>query len=1023
MDTPVVYDTNTYSSFTEALNDGGAYINIDIRQGGTYVVTYKGLDARKYQVIKHYLQTSALGSGYAFDASGEKEVTGADYDDGVVGGTISADKLTPDDDGFELDHYGTNATPVIANISGGGVYECHVYYKRKQYELFYDLNGGVYDNKGYHTYDAVEFGKPLTSAGFIATANTTNLTMSGCDFGGWVYYKYADAVGKTSYTGLPKYTAGNMPKEAVIAVAQWRVGATTPVRLEIYRQDRTNALTGTNFDDLAVANTDKTYLLQKSMDISAVVNTVERKEALLNASTHSALLSAVNGYSNAIAGLDGANGQEMARLLTGKETQYYFTDAATTNANLAWNTIHPRIENGTLVVRLYYDRRVITTQLRYENASNVDAAVRDWNTAWTNSAGDLRIRANTYTYYNYYYGYYTGRMIEMKGLYGAHFDEPPYVWTDELAFRIGNSGNSYKRHLENFNDESGSIGDDMNASDRTQWFFTCTSINGDSELKIHLETLDGSGTEKTFNGSSYKFSDTANYIYKQSNTMGNYFMAGTYHGYTLWARSKDGGNTLDAAEDSTEEIKHSYSYGDANEFYFIRKSGLKIDFDTMSIVTNATDYTNLKFGQTVDLPTETQVTRKNDNGKYSFGGWYLTSDCSGNPVTRFTMDDHDAQVFAKWIPKDISITYHPQYPDTTDHPTTTYTQTTKFSQATGELKNLTASDNGRISTNNGVIYYTYTPAGDDHASVYRFDGWWRKDANEKYTVRLTGNEVLYDNNTDVYARWTQVEGYAYLKYRCIMVDNTSIEHTEMSTTKILLGSPQYVYAPLVNSWGADWSGYYPTQTRVKETFTGEEPEVIFYYSKGTALRYNVSYVVTFKPIAGSAGTDEEILLKTQEYTQSVTSAKVIPPNLDGYMLTSANSNVTVDAGYINANPDGVVFTYEPDISTIRMEAKTIYGTHQSFPDILTEYVESIFGIYTDALSEYELIPMYYISDLDGNDITPGYVTKDMLTTYLANVANGTYRAKGQVRLQKNGTDVLTLWESDNYINFTMISDD
>ncbi len=1026
MDTGVVYDTNTYSSFVDALNAGEAYINIDIRQGGTYVVTYKGLDSRQYQVYKHYLKTVSSGAGYAYSDSDTDEKVEASivYDDGVVGGTISADKVTPDDDGFELAYYGTNATPVIANIPGGGVYECHVYYTRKKYELFYDLNGGVYtdlngDEYGYHTYDAVEYGKPLANAGFIATANTTNLTMSGCDFDGWTYYTYEESEEVHTY----------MPKEAVIAVAHWRISDSTPVRLEIYRQDRTNALTGTNFDDLAVANTDKTYLLQKSMDISAVVNTVERKETLLNARTHSELLSAVNGYSNAIAGLDGANGQEMARLLTGKETQYYFTDAATTNANLSWGTIRPKIENGTLVVRLYYDRRVLTVELYYGSASNRAAGTETANDiaqAQANSA-DKRIRVGSYIggytgYFNpqpYYYTY-----IAMKGLYGAHFDEPPYVWTDELWFNIGNS-NTGKRHLDSLIDENGNFGDSMNNNARTTWFFTYNSVNGNNDCKVFLEKADGTGVPYQIGGAgtAYNF-DTANpnYTFKQSANVSNTFEEGTYHGYTLWAYGLIGG-ALSSATDGT-----SYALSGANEFYFIRKTGFKILCDGTvgsaggNAVSNNTLFDNLTYGDTIALPAADTVSRTTDNNKYTFGGWYATSDCSGNALTQITMDDRDMQVFAKWIPKNITITYHPSYPDATDVGAD-MVQNTSFSQATGDLKVLSDSDNERISTVGDSVFYTYTPAGDDHASVYRFDGWWRKDANENYTVRLTGNEVLYDDNTDVYARWTQVEGYAYLKYRCIMVDDTSIEHTEMSTTKILLGSPQYVYAPLVNGWGAEWAGYYPTQTRVKETFTGEEPEVIFYYSKGTALQYSVSYKVTFRPYGETAGEAEEILLKTQEYVRSVTTAVVLSPNLNGYNLTSANASVTVDADYIAANPDGVLFAYEPDISTIRMEAKTVYGTHQSFPDILMEDVQSIFGIYTDALSEYELVPMYYISDLDGNDITPGYVTKNMLTTYLTNVANGTYRAKGQVRLQKNGTDVLTLWESDNFINFTMMSDD
>jgi hypothetical protein len=285
---------------------------------------------------------------------------------------------------------------------------------------------------------------------------------------------------------------------------------------------------------------------------------------------------------------------------------------------------------------------------------------------------------------------------------------------------------------------------------------------------------------------------------------------------------------------------------------------------------------------------------------------------------------------------------------------------------------------------------------------------------------------LYDDNTDVYARWTQVEGYAYLKYRCIMVDDTSVVHEEMSDVKILLGSPQYVYAPLVNAttWnenGHDWSGYYPMQTRVKQTFTGEEPEIVFYYSKGTALHYVVNYYVTYNPMAGTTGTQTRLLLKTQEYTQSLSSAVVIPPNLEGYVLTGPAASVTVDATYMEEHPDGVDFEYEPALSTIRMEAKTIYGTHQSFPEVLMDEVNSLFGIYPDALDGYELVPMYKIEDMDGNVLSNGFVGSDDLRDLMNDLPNGTYRAKGQVRLQLNGADVLTLWENDAYVNFTMVS--
>ncbi len=1018
VDSDISYDTGVYGSLEDALNAGGAYVTIDIRQAGTYVVTYKGLDSRRYRVDKIY-ENTANGNGFNYSAGTEKRVTGTVYDDGVVGGSIASDKLASASDMYELDRYGANATPVIGNVDG--TYVCEAYYKRKQFALFYDLNGGVYDNKGYRAYDTIENGRPLASVDFINEINTdpTKISMSGCEFAGWTYYKYSEAAGKTSYAGLDAYTQANMPQEALIAVAQWRVGAATPVRLEIYRQDRTNALVGTNFNDLTVPNENKTYLLQKSLDITSAANTVALKQQLLNTTSLTNLISTINTnqYRQRIGAIDGANGQEMVRLMSGNETQYYF-DAST--VSLPWNTIKPSLENGTLVVRLYYDRRVITMNLLYGSASNTSAAQRDWNQAWTNSASDFRIRANTYTYY---YGYRTGYMIEMKALYGTHFDEPPYVWTDELWFKIG-SKSSWMDHPDSIIDETATTGAAM-GNPKTTWNFTFDEVNsGNRTLKLYKETADVSDTPLQIDGGTHYF-DLANpdYAYPRSSSSTSWFDAGTFHGYTIKARSVDGGTLAEAADGV------HYSMSEASELYLLRKSGMKVLCDgTVATVdgnpvTNGVLFDNTFYGDVLPLPAT--ATRATDNDKYTFAGWYATSDFSGSPITQVTMDDRDMQVFAKWTPTTIHVTYHPQYPDDEDAETPIVADT-YFGTATGELKTLSTSDNARISSEGDAIYYSYTPVGEDHESKYRFDGWWRKDANGNYTVRLSGSEVLYDDNTDVYARWTQVEGYAYLKYRCIMVDDTSVVHEEMSDVKILLGSPQYVYAPLVNTatWnenGHDWSGYYPMQTRVKQTFTGEEPEIVFYYSKGTALHYVVNYYVIYNPMAGTTGTQTRLLLKTQEYTQSLSSAVVIPPNLEGYVLTGPATSVTVDATYMEEHPDGVDFEFEPALSTIRMEAKTIYGTHQSFPEVLMDEVNSLFGIYPDALDGYELVPMYKIEDMDGNVLTNGFVGSDDLRDLMNDLPNGTYRAKGQVRLQLNGADVLTLWENDAYVNFTMVS--
>lgn len=1065
-DTLIQYDS-PYTSLDAALAAGAAYVEINITTPGTYVVTYRGQGARNYQVDKYYLDTAQSESGFNYQAGQTKTVTGQEsgqvYDDGIVGSNISNDKLLPDDDGFELDFYGASHTPLIGNVGDNETYVCQAYYRRKQFEMFYDLNGGTYDDgtkKGYHPFEEVPYGMPLANVGFInqTTTGAIQLNMSGCEFGGWVYYKYAEVMAKGSYANSTAYTADNMttmPKEAMIAVAQWHIGPNTKVILEVYRQDRENDLVGTSFNDLAVPNENKTYLLQKSTDITAAIDSgannndtkVDRRQKLLDVANYNALKTLMTGtgnnnYANRIANVDAG----MYSLLTGKETQYYFTDAVTTNPLLQWATIKPEIVNGDLVLRLYYDRKVVTATLYYCDTSSSDVAKSAVNSA--NGANDKRIYGGTarYTvpYYDSWWGiirnttFNNGRYIKMKGLYGAHFDEPPYVWTDEYLFWYGNITTG-KRHLESFIDEAGSIGDAMNANSRNDWMFMAYAQNTNTQVNAYLETIDGSGNSYQRQGStdSYPFDTNNNdykYTYLQDYGTDNYFNVGNFHGYTLWAKQLDDG-ALTEAVDSTEDNRVSYSNSDYNNFYFRRKSGLKLYLNQAHYVGPGNDFASYerRYKDVIILPDESQIEPPTDPGKYTFGGWYATSDCSGNPLPKdtmsnkqvFTMDDHEAQVFAKWEPIDITLTYHPEYPDGTDN-SATFTGTAKFSRKVGALRQFTEADKQGIDVNpNGTIYYSYRPDGEDRDSIYRFDGWWRKDSvTGKYTVQVTGNEVLYDN-TDVYARWTQVDGYAYLKIRCVQVDNTSIVHEEMSDHKILLGSSQYIYAPLVNAatWnqsGGDWSGYYPTQTRVTQTFYGEEPEIVFYYSKGTALNYTVNYFVTFKPYGTTGGSDEEITLKTQGYIQSVNSAVVVPPFFDGYYLTNDVTSVPVAS---NESGKIINFYYEPDLRTIQMVAKTLYGSHQSFPEIVVDDLKSIFDLYPTALAGYELVPMYKLYDLQGNEITPNYIPASDKNRYMQNLPNGTYRALGRVYLQKDDVNLMVLWDSPNYVNFMMVNDD
>ena len=1036
-DVEVQYNTSSYGSLTEALDAGEAYIEVDISKGGTYVVPYKGKDQRNYRVIKKYLKTVSSGSSYGYSELATKTETSETYDDGVVGANIAAEKLEPEV-GFELDHYETS--PVVANVADDEVYECIVYYRRSQYELFYDLDGGTYtdtsvspaEDKGYKSYDTVDFGKPLSSVSFISNASGT-ISMSGCDFDKWVYYKYEDVAGGTDYASATPYTSANMASEALIAVAQWKVSASTPVRLEIYRQDRLNQLNS----NLVVDNANKTYLLQKALDVSSVVNTVNAKQALYGAENHSWLLSTVtNDYGTRIRNLDA----EMGRLLIGDETKNYFTDASQTNSTLSWSSIKPKIENGTLVVRLYYDRKVITTQMRYANNGNsyfysngnstsqaYRAACMDIYNAANSadprvSVSNVSVQTNNgFTVGGVTYPYYRTAYINMTALYGADFDDSVYIWTDEVRFLIGNS-NTGKRHLNSFSDTDFSIG--STATSPTAWYFRYSGLGNTSyHYYVYFESLAPTTNQKTLNGATYSFETTPAYDYTCAGNITNYFMPNANYGFTLWAYQRDG-EGINAAADGGGYAMNSKHMN----FYFLRKSSSLYYNDAHDDAThNDFAATTARYGDTVALPTN--VEHPTDPTKYSFAGWYASSAYTGDPITSITMDDHDMQVYAKWQPDPITVTYDPVYPDGSAYDLNNYKQTAYFSHSilddSENMLQLNDTYSGNIESEGGNIYYRFRPLGEDQDSLYRFDGWWRKEG-DIYTVRLNGNEVLYGDTT-VYAKWTQADGYADLTIRCIKADDTSVEYTGTPTERILLGQERYVYAPLVNaSWGSEWAGYYPTQTRIKKSFSGENPEIIFYYTKGSALTYTVNYYVTFSPYSGTTGDAQTILLKSQDYIQSAKSAVVTPISLEGYIMTNTESAITVTEDYLRTHNYEVNFYYEPDLRTISMVAKTLYGTTQSFPEVVYTDVNSIFGnaAFVDALSGYELVPMYKLFTGKGVAITSDFISTDDKEKYISDgnaesLEDGTYRAKGQVRLRKDAGDLVTIWQSNSYVNFTM----
>lgn len=1079
---PVSYDPNKYSSLAQALNtvcddagnadsEGlycGAYVEVDITEAANYVVTYMGAGNVRYIVHKKYLDTVRSDDSYDYSATGEIKETDVNGNDGTIGASIPSEKLASDKQGFSI--YKFENSPIILDTTGGNVFTCTVQYKRDTIQMYYDLDGGVYTSNatkyGYHTADGVAYNSPKAGASFISevAAGTKTLTKPGSIFDGWKYYKYNDVLSASNYSGLQEYAAANMPNEPLIAVAQWKLDANIKVRLEVYRQDRSNAM------NLAAA--DKTYLLEKSADITEMLEALWTGDNLYtvknylytseNVGTLDSYLDEIYGNKDRYSDYNNDNNakakaiKEIFELIEGEETAHYFDMVSDANT---WAKIKPQIIDGDLVLKIYYDRKIVTTVMDYDSykdgtneqiaAANTDItnAINYQNDTTNNADGHISV--TTYTYGGWFSPVTTTYIITMKALYGADLDPSKYVWTKEIMWHYGGYGGyggTDKTQITSFVDENDDFYD---ANNGTTWNFTYRGyFSGNYTSYLYTTNLDDSLT----------LVDAI-----KTNTRSFQIVKGRYYGFKLSYVSTDGQNWVAAKDEDTFTIDSNYY------FVFTRKQHNAF----FSGVADAYKYKKEKisFGQPFvlsdfPLPTDTTnpVTHPNNPTKYTFGGWYTTSTFDENSkvvdydaatqtatlVKTVTMEDHDMQFFAKWIPEDEKVTYQPNFPDgttlTDEVIASTFTQqipfaTTILNTLPGQerdvlaMPEMTIDDNRKVyaTTNTSgetEIQYSCIKDGEEEPSIYRFDRWWRKDADGNLTVKLSSTEQIYED-TEVYAKWTQTSGYADLTIHCVMADENGKVYEGADTQRIRLGQPTYVYAPLVTAaWSAngdDWTGYYPVQTRVKETFTGDSPEYTFYYTKGKGLKYTVKYVLEYT--SADDGTVLQIPFYSYDVNRTVTTDVVIPASFTGYVLKGNETRINVNADYLANNGSVITFVYKPSDAEISLASKSYYGTKESIPG-LDYSLDFFFSSYSD-LAGYSFMPVYQIYNRDGTQaITNGWITETQLASKFLDSEGsqalnpGVYRAYGALRLMKDGESQMTIWSSgSNYIYFTIAKPD
>lgn len=144
----------------------------------------------------------------------------------------------------------------------------------------------------------------------------------------------------------------------------------------------------------------------------------------------------------------------------------------------------------------------------------------------------------------------------------------------------------------------------------------------------------------------------------------------------------------------------------ANSFspYAIVTDGYRITLDpqggTLAADVPNTIVTKLDGTLKEPLPTPTKT-------GYTFGGWYLTADCTGNRVTDDAKFETNAKLYAKWTPITYTVVFHDNYrkPEKTSEQTFTYEEEKPLSYDDTKIKREYYQLDGWAETSDGEIVY------------------------------------------------------------------------------------------------------------------------------------------------------------------------------------------------------------------------------------------------------------------------------------------------------------------------------
>lgn len=450
--------------------------------------------------------------------------------------------------------------------------------------------------------------------------------------------------------------------------------------------------------------------------------------------------------------------------------------------------------DGNTVVRLYYNRNIITINFNYRG----------------------------------YYLYYGGKTETYQGLYQSPFTNSTIWENNEWLHDDTNTVLTFLTKFE-YNDYE------------TIDLYEQEHSSGTATINHYLE--DPKNTN--INNRGIYLSEPS----QTTTTMAtNFILSNKYLGYSLYQYEVCDNNTggVISSDPASDQQRIPVGNGQTLKIYYRRNTqkiilnNAVVDAGKASATNpaqpvvsseNETPYQQVLYQDTVSkLPGKDAVTRPAGvSSEAVFAGWAessasdaeLVTDNEGKLNSSFTMQYYDRQFFAKWVMPDTTVTLHNVNGPGQD--TTKEVSVEKYSMYTPP-----------------AVTDTVLAAPDGYA----FDGWY---TDSSYTVPYVDTQIT--GETDLYARWKETAGSWTYTIQGIDADTGELIQGFPNATAVVNLNGTKVDAPTSTEYPNNdvLQGYYPVAASRTVTPTADEiadgtKRVIrFAYRKTDRWSYSVAY--------------------------------------------------------------------------------------------------------------------------------------------------------------------------------------